>query len=152
MSMLALPESECQEILALFRETLPHVPADWLEELAANYGQDAIKDIDPNDVIAILSVPGQLHRIQISLAQDQSQTEIHRRIHEKLIARGVEPRRVIASLLTIQNSSGKMEDIGKFIGLIIGDCVNIREQGWGWYQTQPLCNSTLKINRIIVSL
>lgn len=105
------------------------VPADWLEELAANYGQDAIKDIDPNDVIAILSVPGQLHRIQISLAQDQSQTEIHRRIHEKLIARGVEPRRVIASLLTIQNSSGKMEDIGKFIGLIIGDCVNIREQG-----------------------
>lgn len=69
MSMLALPESECQEILAMFRQHLPHVPDAWLQELAENYGCDAIADIDPNDVIAILSVPGKLHRIRISLSQ-----------------------------------------------------------------------------------
>jgi len=152
MSMLALPEIECQEILSLFRQHLSHVPDAWLQELASNYGQDAIKDIDPNDVIAILSVPGELHRIQILHAQGESPMDIHRRIHEELIARGIEPRRIIASLLTIQSYSAMMENVGKFIGLIIGDYADIREEGWGWYQTQPKLNSTLVTNRIIVSL
>ena len=152
MSMLALPESECREILELFRQHLPHLPDAWLEELAANYGQDAIKDIDPNDVISILSMPGHLHRIEIAPAQDESLVNIHRRIHEELIGRGIEASRVIASLLTIQNSSVRMDDVSEFIGLITSDFANLRENGWCWHQSQPLFNLAPKICLIFVWL
>lgn len=149
--MLALPESECQEILALFRKHLPHVPDAWLQELAANYGLNAVVDIDPNDVIAILSAAGQLHRIQISLAQDESLANIHRSIHEQLIELGVASRQVVASLIAIQNPSAKMEEVGKFIGLIINDCVNSIQKGWGWYESLPPCHLERKISWIICS-
>ena len=150
--MLALPESECREILELFRHHLPHVPDAWLKELAANYAQDAIKDIDPNDVISILSMPGHLHRIQIAPAHDESLVNMHRRIHEELIGRGIEARRIIASLLTIQNSAVRMDDVSELIGLITSDFANLREKGWCWYQSQPLCNLAKKICLIFIWL
>ena len=138
MSMLALSESECQEILALFRQHLPHVPDAWLQELAANYGQDAIKDIDPNDVIAILAVPGELHRIQMSLAEHQLPEEIYRRMLDERIARDIEPWKTSASMLTIHDSSAKLADVSDLIGRLVGSDPETVTKGWAWYSHTPL--------------
>ena len=86
MSMLALPENECHETLSFFRQHLPHVSDVWLQELAANYGLDAVVDIDPNDVIAILSLPGKLHRIEISIEEHMLLIEAHRQANAELVA------------------------------------------------------------------
>ena len=133
MSMLAMPESECQEILALFRLHLPHVTDAWLQELAGNYGRDAVVDIDPNDVIAILSVPGELHRIEIPLAELVPPVEAHRQMNAELLARGIEPRKIVASLLTIHNSSAKLADVGQVVGWVACDCSDRAAKGWAWY-------------------
>ena len=133
MSMLAMPESECQEILALFRLHLPHVPDAWLQELAANYGRDAVVDIDPNDVIAILSVPGEFYRIEIPLAEHVPPVEVHRQMNAELLARGIEPRKIVASLLTIHNSSAKLADVGQFVRGVACDYSDRAAKGWAWY-------------------
>lgn len=149
MSMLALPETECQEILALFRRHLPHVPDAWLQDLASNYGQDAIKDIDPNDVIAILSVPGELHRIQIPLEEHEPSDEVHRRMCNELAARDIEPNQIAASLLTIQDSSAKLADIGEIVKHVSYDCLTGGKKAWCWYKPQSkLLNRT--INLIVI--
>lgn len=137
MSMLAMPESECQEILALFRLHLAHVPDAWLRELAANYGRDAVVDIDPNDVIAILSVPGELHRIEIPLTEHVLPIEVHRRMNTELMARGIEPRKIIASLLTIQCASAKLADVGALARLLLCESTGV-EKGWAWYLPNPV--------------
>lgn len=133
MSMLALSETECQEILALFRQHLTHVPDIWLQELAGNYGQDAVVDIDPNDVIAILSVPGELHRIEVSLAEHVPPVEVHRRMKAELMARGIELGKIVASLLTIHDSSAKLADVGQVVGWVACDCSDRAAKGWAWY-------------------
>ena len=138
MSMLALPENECQEILALFRQHLPHVPDAWLQELAGNYGLDAIVDIDPNDVIAILSVPGELHRIQISLAEREPPEAVHRRMRDELATRGIESWQSTASLLTIQDSSAKLAEIGEHVQRLVADCGERVKKGWAWYRSMHL--------------
>jgi len=133
MSMLALSESECQEILAFFRQHLPHVPDAWLQVLAANYGLDAVVDIDPNDVVAILSVPGELHRIQISLAKHKLPEEVHQRMRDELATRGIERKQITANLLMIQDSSAKLADIGQIVKPLLGsDYENALENGWCW--------------------
>ena len=137
MSMLAMPESECQEILALFRLHLPHVPDAWLQELAGNYGRDAVVDIDPNDVIAILSVPGELHRIEIPQAELVPPVEAHRQMNAELLARGIEPRKIVASLLTIQCSSAKLADVGALARLPSCESAGV-EKGWAWYLPKPV--------------
>lgn len=137
MSMIAMPESECQEILALFRLHLPHVPDAWLQELAGNYGRDAVVDIDPNDVIAILSVPGELHRIEIPLAEHVPPVEAHRQMNAELLARGIEPRKIVASLLTIQCSSAKLADVGALARLPSCESTGV-EKGWAWYLPKPV--------------
>lgn len=138
MSMLALPETECQEILALFRLHLPHVPDIWLQELAGNYGLDAVVDIDPNDVISILSVPGELHRIQIPLEEHEPSEEVHRRMYNELAAHDIEPKQITACLLTIHDSSAKLREISELIRLFIADYpAHAKETGWSWYVTSP---------------
>ena len=137
MSMLALPEAEYQEILALFRQHLPSVPDTWLQELAANYGLDAVVDIDPNDVIAILSVPGELHRIQVSLLQQELLLDVHRKMDHELVVRGIEPGRIVASLLTIHDSTSTLADIGEFWGLEASNSVSDERKGWAWYIPKP---------------
>lgn len=57
MSMNALSESECQEILREFQSRLPHLPSELLTELAFNYLLDAPVDLDPQDVIFMLAAP-----------------------------------------------------------------------------------------------
>ncbi len=133
MSMLALPESECQEILAMFRQHLPHVPDAWLQELAENYGCDAIADIDPNDVIAILSVPGKLHRIRISLSQHDYPQKTRSRLHDALIAQDIEPGLILACLLTIHDSSVKLGEVGELIGQVFNVCSRNEMKGWACY-------------------
>lgn len=58
MSMTALSENDCLEILKDFQSRIPHVPNVLLTELAFNYGLDATADIDPMDVVSILAQPG----------------------------------------------------------------------------------------------
>lgn len=58
MSMNALSESDCQEILEEFRSRLPNASVALLTELAFNYGLDAPVDLDPMDVASILAHPG----------------------------------------------------------------------------------------------
>lgn len=143
MSMLALPESECQEILELFREKLPRVPDAWLQELAANYGLCAIVDIDPNDVIAILSVSGKLHRVQVPLAQHEVPEKVHRRIRDELIVRNIRADRITSSLLMIRYSSeATLADIGNLVWLTTADCMGNASKGWAWYTPKPLVAST----------
>lgn len=137
MSMLALPEAECQEILALFRQHLPNVPDTWLQELAANYGLDAVVDIDSNDVVAILSVPGELHRIQISLAEYEPPEEVHRRMCNELAARSIKPGQLAYSLLTIKDSSAKLKDIGELARRVADGCADVAANGWAWYVPKP---------------
>lgn len=150
MSMLALPETECQEILSLFRQHLSHVPEAWLQELAGNYGLDAVVDIDPNDVVAILSVPGELHRIQISLAEHEPPEEVHRRMRDELATRGIEPKQITANLLTIQDSSAKLADIGEIVKLLLGsDYEKLFKNGWCW-QKQPSSFAEQKLGLILV--
>lgn len=144
MSMLAMPESECQEILALFRLHLPHVPDAWLQELAANYGRDAVVDIDPNDVIAILSVPGEFYRIEIPLAEHVPPVEVHRQMNAELLARGIEPRKIVASLLTIHDSSAKLSEVGKVVRSTEECCANAAIKGWAHY-AQTSCSGCVKI-------
>ena len=141
MSMLALAESECWEILELFREKLPHIPDSWLQELAANYGFDATVDIDPNDVIAILSVPGELHRVQIPLAAHEPPITIHSRLRDELAARGIAPGQIAASLLTIQDSSAKLADMGQLVGRLTSECVSDTGKGWAWYVSKRACKN-----------
>ncbi len=57
MSMNALSESECQEILCEFQSRLPHLPGELLTELAFNYLLEAPVELDPQDVIFMLSAP-----------------------------------------------------------------------------------------------
>lgn len=57
MSMNALSESDCQEILEEFRLGIPNAPIAVLTELAFNYGLEAPIDIDPMDVVSILASP-----------------------------------------------------------------------------------------------
>jgi hypothetical protein len=137
MSMLALPETECQEILSLFRQHLPHVPKAWLQELAGNYGLDAVVDIDPNDVIGILSVPGELHRIQVPLAQHEPLMVAHQRMHNEMAARLIEPVRIVASLLTIQDSSARLVDIDVLLQQVASDRSGDEKKGWAWYVHKP---------------
>lgn len=136
MSMLALPENECHEILSLFRQHLPHIPNVWLQEVAANYGLDAVVDIDPNDVIAILSVPGELHRLEIPLADHVPPAEIYRRMSAELMVRRIETGRIVASLLTIHGSSAKLADVGELVGLLQREITAV-EKGWAWYSPRP---------------
>lgn len=58
MAMLALTGAECDEILAYLRASLPDVDDALLQELAGNFGLDALADIDPADVQGLLAVPG----------------------------------------------------------------------------------------------
>lgn len=138
MSMLALPETECQEILALFRQHLPHVPDNWLQELAGNYGLDAVVDIDPNDVISILSVSGELHQIRISLAGRATPDETHLRLHEALAGQGIETVRIISSLLTIHHGAASLADVCQIAGWGLLGAETAIERGWAWYKPQPL--------------
>lgn len=138
MSMLALPESECQEILTSFRQHLPNIPDALLRELAANYGLDAVVDIDPNDVIEILSGPGAVHRIEIALIGNEASDEMHYRLHDELAKQCFEPGRIVGSLLTIYFPSAKLADIGLFVrGVIHDDGESVVKKGWGWYAPQP---------------
>lgn len=137
MSMLALPEADRQEILMLFRQYLPHVPDAWLQELAANYGKDAVVDIDPNDVIAILSVPGELHRIQLLLSQYESMFDWHRKICNELAVMDIERGQIVACLLTIYDSSSTLAEVGVLWKLVSGECVGKEKSGWAWYDPKP---------------
>lgn len=58
MAMTALPPEVCEEILADFRQRRLDFPDTLLQELAYNYGLDATCDIDPFDIVEILSKPG----------------------------------------------------------------------------------------------
>lgn len=58
MAMLALPPEVCEEILEDFRQRCLDFPDPLLQELAYNYGLDAICDIDPFDIVEIISKPG----------------------------------------------------------------------------------------------
>lgn len=147
MSMLALPENECHEILSLFRQHLPHIPNVWLQEVAANYGLDAVVDIDPNDVIAILSVPGKLHRIDISLAEHMLPIEAHRRVNTELVAQGIESGKIVASLLTIHDSSAKLAEIAELVQRATLDYGDKVKKGWAWYAptSNPICIYTMWI-------
>jgi len=138
MSMLALPETDCLEILALFRRHLAHVSDKWLQELATNYGQDAVVDIDPNDVIALLSFPGQLRRIQLSLAMHKPLAEVQRRARCELAEQGVERGQVVSSLLMIMNSSAKLADVGELVEMLARDFPDDTMRGWCWYQPQTI--------------
>lgn len=137
MSMLALPESECLEILTLFRERLPHVPDAWLQELAANYGRDASADIDPNDVIAILSAPGKLHRIHLPLAEHEPLEEINHRMRDEMTLRGIKPAQTLGCLLIINSSSLTLKDISKIIGRYTEAFAIAGNRGWAWYAHAP---------------
>lgn len=134
MSMLALPESECREILELFRQHLPHVPDAWLEELAANYGQDAIKDIDPNDVIAILSASGAPHRIMVPLTIQETPSEFCNRTRNALTTRGIDPEQIVASLLVIHISAAKLISIGELAWSVAAKFSASVRNGWAWYK------------------
>ena len=136
--MLALPESECGEILAYFRQHLPHIPDPWLQELATNYGLDAVVDIDPNDVIAILSVPGELHRIQIHETEREYLEKVCFKMHDELEARGIKSVQIVASLLIMQDSHSTLVDIGKIVKRVTcNNAVDVK-MGWGWYSPSPL--------------
>lgn len=150
MSMLALPESECREILALFQQHLSHIPDAWLQELANNYGLDAVVDIDPNDVITILSIPGELHRIQISLAKNEAPEAIHRRMLAELATQGIKRERIAASLLTIKDSSAELAAIANLARSIVGDFGANGITGWGWYEQKA--NSDKELSWLISSL
>jgi len=139
--MLALPESECQEILALFRQHLPHVPDAWLQDLAANYGLDAVVDIDPNDVIDILSGSEKLYRVQIQLVQHEPLENVHRRMRDELTRRGMRTDQITASLLTIRDSSAKLADIGHIAWITAADCMSNASKGWAWYTPVPVITS-----------
>ena len=56
--MTALPPEACEEILGDFRLRVPDFPDAQLQELAFNYGLDATCDVDPLDIIEIISKPG----------------------------------------------------------------------------------------------
>jgi len=135
MSMLALPESECQEILALFRQHLPHVPDAWLQDLAANYGLDAVVDIDPNDVIDILSVPGEQHRIQTLLTEEEALEKICSRLRDALEVRGIDQQQISASLLMIHDSSAKLAEIGDLVQRVAAEYGDSVKKGWAWYSS-----------------
>ena len=134
--MLALPESECLEILELFREKLPHVPNTWLEELAANYRLNAIKDIDPNDMIAILSVPGNLHRIEVQSDKHESVEETYQQMCSELAGNGIDPKKISASVLTILDSCAKFREISELVGCMVANYPAQSELGWSWH-TSP---------------
>ena len=136
--MLALPESECRELLAYFRQHLPHIPDTWLQALATNYGLDAVADIDPNDVIAILSVPGELHRIQIHETEREYLEKVCSKMHDELEARGIKSEQIVASLLTILDSHSTLADIGKIVKRMTCDNAVDVKTGWGWYTPSPL--------------
>lgn len=136
MSMLALPESECKEILALFREKLPYFPNAWLEELAANYGLDAIKDTDPNDIIAILSIPGERHRIEVQAEAHETLEQTYQQMYAELAGNGIDLKQISASLLTIQDSSAKFREISELVGHLVTDYPVQSEIGWSWH-TSP---------------
>lgn len=135
MSMLALPESERQEILALFRQHLPHVPDAWLQDLAANYGLDAVVDIDPNDVIDILSVPGEQHRIQTLLTEEEALEKICSRLRDALEVRGIDQQQISASLLMIHDSSAKLAEIGDLVQRVAAEYGDSVKKGWAWYSS-----------------
>lgn len=150
MSMLALPETECQEILFLFRQHLPHVPDTWLQELAGNYGLDAVVDIDPNDVIAILSVPGELHRIQVPQSAHEPPEEMYRRMLDELAHRGIKADRIISSFLTIQDSPATLAQLNGLVGKVVTNCVTNEKRGWASYVQNPnLANTVLTLFFVI---
>jgi hypothetical protein len=137
MAMLAMPESECQEILALFRQHLPNVPDTWLQELAANYGVDAVVDIDPNDVIAIVSMPGKLHRIHVPLAEYEPVEEMKHGIHDEMAQRGIKPAKISGCLMIIHSSSLMLKDICKIVRRYIEVFEIEDKRGWAWYAQEP---------------
>jgi hypothetical protein len=151
MSMLALPEYECQEILAMFRQHLANVPDAWLQELAANYGLDAVVDIDPSDVIAILSVPGELHRIQTLLTQREPIEKTCSRIRDELEARGIDQRQISSRLLIIQDSSAKLPEIGALVQRVAVDDGDGVKKGWAWYAPSSNLRSIYSIWIVVCS-
>ena len=58
MAMTALPPEVCEEILEEFRQQCLDFSDSLLQELAYNYGLDAICDIDSLNIIEIISKPG----------------------------------------------------------------------------------------------
>lgn len=137
MSMLALPESECQEILASFRQHLPNVPDAWLQELSANYRLDAVVDIDPNDVIAILSVPGKLHRIHVPLAEHEPLEEMNHRMRDEIAQLGIKQVQISGCLLIIHSSLLMLKDINKIVGGYTEVFAIENQRAWAWYAHEP---------------
>ncbi len=58
MAMTALSAQVCEEILEDFRQRRLAFPDTLLQELAGNYGLDATCDIDPLDIVEIVSKTG----------------------------------------------------------------------------------------------
>jgi hypothetical protein len=69
--MNALSARECEEILEYFRLRHLDFPDGLLQELANNYGLDAPCDIDPLDIVEVVSRPGPFDVLTANIASQE---------------------------------------------------------------------------------
>lgn len=112
MAMIALPPAECQEILSLLREKLPNVPDVLLQELAAQYGKEALADVDPMDIIEIIAGTRRIERIEIPAAPTETLTDAFKRLVD--IYRDIVPR-ASGAFLAVSGPSARFREYGDLL-------------------------------------
>ncbi len=102
--MNALSARECKEILEDFRLRHLDFPDGLLQELAYNYGLDAPCDIDPLDIVEIVSNPGPFEVLTSNIdSQEQADVGLSDLLTQAE-AKGVKVGTVCGALLVVKQT------------------------------------------------
>lgn len=105
MAMLALSKPECDEILEYLRASLPDVEDTLLQELAGNFGLDALADIDPVEIENLLAVPGPRIVLRSTIQGGNLESMCLKDLFPELSASKIDLATVASALLVIKTAT-----------------------------------------------
>lgn len=102
--MKAVSTRDCEEILEGFRVQHIDFPDVLLQELAYNYGLDAPCDIDPLDIVEIVSKPGPFDVLTADIASQQQADGALSDLLMEAEAKGIKVGTVGGALLVVKQT------------------------------------------------
>lgn len=102
MACLGLSKDACEEILTYLRTKLPQVEDALLQELAGNFMYTAPADVDPNEILELLDVPGQKTTLRGSIKNEWEGALNWKTIFPKWSLESRELRTVASALMIIK--------------------------------------------------
>jgi hypothetical protein len=118
MAMTALSVDVCEEILEDFRLHLPDTPDSLRQELARNYGTDALSDIDPNDITGILSLPGTMGIVTTEFVAPDKLAEGLSALFGKAVASGLNIELASGALFIVKGNGIRIVDFGHLLSSV----------------------------------